>query len=192
MSDPDRSLARRARKGDAEALLDLYERHRRSLFGFLTRAARDRALAEDLFQEVWMKVIEKINQFEPERGTFRGWIFRIAANGLRDSARRAAVRRGPELDAPLGPGRDSLIDHTPSLQPDPERGGASLEALRALEAALGGLPPLQAAAVLLRHQQGMSYMEIADAIEVPVGTAKSMVHRGLAALREALPEWADG
>ena len=141
MSDPDPNLARRARQGDAEALLALYERHHRPLFGFLTRMARDRFLAEDLFQEVWMKVTEKIEQFDPEKGSFRGWIFRIAANGMRDSARRAAVRRGPDLDAPLGDGSETMVDQMPAPGPDPERGGTSLEARRALETALAGLPP---------------------------------------------------
>ena len=84
-----------------------------------------------------------------------------------------------------------MVDQMPAPGPDPERGGASREARRALEAALAGLPRAQAAAVLLRHQQGLSYVEIAAAIEVPVGTAKSMVHRGVAALRNVLPEWRD-
>jgi RNA polymerase sigma-70 factor (ECF subfamily) len=186
MSDPDLRLVRKARRGDSGALAALYERYRARLYGFLVREAGDPAQAEDLYQEVWMKVMGAIGGFESERGTFRAWLFRIAANAAVDERRRRRLRRGPELDAPLPSEEARMVDLIPSADPGPERRGAAGEEARTLARALAGLREEQRHAVLLRHQQGLSYPELARALSVPEGTAKSLVHRGVLALRQAV------
>lgn len=188
MSDPDLRLVRKARRGDRKALAALYERYRSRLFGFLVRSVRDRARAEDLYQEVWMKVIGAIESFETRKGTFRAWLFRIAANAAVDERRRAGVRQGPELDAPLPSEEGRAVDLIPSADPGPERWSLIEDQARALDGALAQLGDEQRSAVLLRHQQGLTYAELARALAVPEGTAKSLVHRGLAALRRTLGE----
>jgi RNA polymerase sigma-70 factor (ECF subfamily) len=192
MSDPDLRLVRRARRGDRRALASLYQRYRSRLFGFLARSVRDQALAEDLYQEVWMKVIGAIEGFRSEKGSFRAWIFRIAANAAVDERRRAALRRGPELDAPLPSDEGRVVDRIPSGDPGPERRSMIAIETRALDGALARLSDEQRCAVLLRHQQGLSYAELARALAVPEGTAKSLVHRGLKALRRTLGEASHG
>jgi len=108
MSDPDRTLADRAARGDRRALMELYERHRSRLFGYLTRSLGNATLAEDVFQDVWIKVMQKIGTYRPGTASFRAWLYRVASNAAVDRLRREAVRSGPELDAPVhdhGPGR---------------------------------------------------------------------------------------
>ena len=102
MTDPDHGLADRARRGDRQALATLYERYRRRLFGFLVRTTGAQGQAEDLFQEVWMKAIRAIRQYDPEKGPFKPWLFRIATNAVIDRSRRDAVQRGPEVNGPGG------------------------------------------------------------------------------------------
>jgi RNA polymerase sigma-70 factor (ECF subfamily) len=186
MDDLDRSLARKARRGNRRALASLYERYRSRVFGYLTKEMRDRETAEDVFQEVWMKVMQGIESYDANRGPFRAWLFRIAANAAVDRRRRDAIRQGDELDAPLENGEGRRVDLLPSNGPDPERLTASREAGLALGRRIEKLEARQRTAVLLRHQQGLSYTEISHAMAIPEGTAKTLVHRAVAVLRRAM------
>ncbi|GEM_PF-997262 len=192
MGDPDRELAGQARSGDRKALEALYERHKGPLLGFLTRTLGQKPPAEDVFQEVWMKVISGIGRFDSEKGRFKAWLFRIGANAAVDRIRREGLRKGPELDVPVsdrdidGPRR---IDRIESPEPDPARAGESHLLGAALDQALSGLPPFQRAAILLRHQQGMTTREVSETLGIPEGTVKSMIHRGFRTLRRNLSPW---
>jgi RNA polymerase sigma-70 factor (ECF subfamily) len=186
MADADHLLADRVRRGDRRALMKVYRQHRAALLGFLVKMLGDRATAEDVFQDVWMKVLQIASDYEPSRGTLRGWLFRIASNAAVDRMRRDAVRRGEELDAPVESGEARRIDFVASELPDPERRAASAESGEAIDRAMSSLSERQRTAVLLRHQQGLSYAEISGALGVPEGTAKTLVHRGVAILRSRL------
>jgi RNA polymerase sigma-70 factor (ECF subfamily) len=186
MDDLDRSLARKARRGNRRALGALYERYRNRVFGYLTREMRDRETAEDVFQEAWMKVMQGIERYDASRGPFRAWLFRIAANAAVDRRRRDAVRAGDELDAPVGDGDGRWADRLAADEPDPERLGTIHEATRRLNRCLGRLDTRQRTAVLLRHQQGLTYAEISRAMAIPEGTAKTLVHRAVHTLRRAM------
>jgi RNA polymerase sigma-70 factor (ECF subfamily) len=190
MSDPDRTLAERAGRGDRRALMELYERYRSRLFGYLTRSLGNATLAEDVFQDVWIKVMQKIGTYRPGTATFKAWLFRVAANTAIDRLRREAVRSGPELDAPVHDGDERRVDQVVSPQPGPDQAGIGKIFARDLTTALEELSPKQKAAVLLRHQQGLSYPEIARALAVREGTAKTLVHRGVLRLRVELSGWA--
>ena len=192
MTDPDLRLARKAGRGDRRALARLYETHKRRLMGYLVKILGTRELAEEVFQEVWIKVLHGIASYRPRQGgTFRAWLYRVASNAavdrLRYEARRPAAGGGREN------GADGIqeADRLPSPRPGPERQAAGRQMAAALGQALGRLTDRQRAAILLRHQQGLSYPEVADALGVPQGTAKTLVHRGVLALRgilEARPE----
>lgn len=190
MSDPDRTLAGRAARGDRRALMELYERHRSRLFGYLTRSLGNATLAEDVFQEVWIKVMQKIGTYRPGTASFRAWLYRVAANAAIDRLRREAVRSGPELDAPAHDGEERRVDQVASPEPGPEQAGIGRIFARDLTTALDQLSAKQKAAVLLRHQQGLSYPEISRALAVREGTAKTLVHRGVLRLRAELSGWA--
>lgn len=189
MSDPDRKLARKAGRGDRQALTELYDRYRSRIYGYLRRALRDPATAEDVFQEVWIKVMNGIDRYEPRRSTFRAWLFRVAANAAVDRVRRDAVRATDELDAPLAGSTERRIDRVPTADVPPDRQGDGHLFLDDLTAALGGLNARQRDAILLRHQQGLTYPEIAAALGVREGTAKTLVHRGIEKLRRRLAGW---
>jgi RNA polymerase sigma-70 factor (ECF subfamily) len=191
MTDPDRRLARKARRGDRQALCRLYERHKAALLGFLVRATGRPQVAEDVFQEVWVKVLQGIEGFDGRKGTFRSWLYRIASNAAVDRSRRDAVRSGPELDAPTDTTGATRLDRLESEDPGPAREGLSRVLGRDLDSALDTLGDRQRTAVLLRHQQGMTYSEVAASIGVAEGTAKSLIFRGVRALRVQLEDWTD-
>ncbi len=184
----DRKLAARARCGDRVALAALYERHKRCLLGFLYRAVGERALAEDVFQEVWIKVLQVIESFDPDRAPFRAWLFRIASNTAVDRLRHETVRRGASLDEPAVEGSGTRVDNLVSPEPGPDQWQAAGETGRALARSLASLPGPQRNAVLLRHQQGLSDAELSEALGVSEGAARALVHRGSATLRRALGE----
>ncbi len=186
----DRILVEEIQRGDRRRLAGLYERYSKRLYGYLLRLTRDEAAAEDVFQETWMKVIESIDAFDPARGSFRAWVFRIASNAVIDRARYEKVRRGRELDAPVSNEEDTRwIDHVPSPEIGPEGRAGAAEVGRAMTEALAGIPAVQRSAVLLRHQQGLSYRELAVVLGTPEGTAKVLVHRGVIVLRKRLAEY---
>jgi len=189
MTDPDRRLALEAAGGDRRALSRLYGRYRSRLLGFLVKQLRDRSAAEDVLQEVWIKVLRNVEGYRVDPGSFRAWLYRIAANAATDHARRARLRAGPELDAPAGDDGARIVDRLPSAAPGPEQRHVATRLGRDIERALEQLPERQRAAVLLRHQQGLSYAELAAVLSVPEGTAKTLVHRGVRWMREHLGEW---
>ena len=189
MTDPDLRLVRKAGRGDRRALARLYEAHRKRLMGYLVRILGRPQAAEDVFQEVWIKVLQGIDSYRPrEGGTFRAWLYRVAWNAavdrLRYEARRPAAGGGRED----GADRIEETDRLPSPRPGPERRAAGKQMAAALDQALARLNDRQRAAILLRHQQGMSYPEVAEALGVPQGTAKTLVHRGVLALRAILAD----
>jgi RNA polymerase sigma-70 factor (ECF subfamily) len=191
MTDPDRAMAGRAQSGDRQALVELYERHKARLLGFLVGTCGNRQQAEDAFQEVWVKVMRAIDSYDLTRSSFRAWLYRIARNTAIDLHRRETTRRGPELDAPVGDDGTTLIDLVPSSAPGPDTAAERSRMVDAVQGSLGRLSERWRTAVLLRHQQGLSYPEIASVLGVPEGTAKTLTHRGIVALRQDLAEWFD-
>ena len=191
MSDPDGKLVHRAAQGDRRALARLYERYRDRLLGYLVRQLPDRTQAEDVFQEVWIKVMRGLDSYRPGKASFRAWLFRVAGNAAIDRLRRDDVRKTEELDRPLGDDGSTQIDNLASADPDPERLGLASDLGQRLDGALEQLSTGQRSAILLRHQLGMTYAEIAATLEVAEGTAKTLVHRGLLRLRERMTEYRD-
>jgi len=192
MTDSDLKLARRAQQGDRQALEALYERYKERLLGYLHKMLGDRPAAEDVFHDVWIKVMNSLPNYRPTQGSFRPWLFRVAANASVDRLRRNKRRAGPNLDAPAGDGSsERVIDQVADEAPTPESATIGIEIAQDLDRQLALLPERQRNAVLLRHQQGMSYREISATLRVPEGTAKTLVHRGVQALRERLSNWSD-
>jgi RNA polymerase sigma-70 factor (ECF subfamily) len=192
MTDPDGLVAGRAASGDRQALAELYERHKGRLLGFLVKTCVNRQRAEDAFQETWMKVMRAIDTYDAGRSSFRAWLYRIARNAAIDLHRREVARRGADLDAPVGEEGARRIDSVPSDLPGPDALAERGRAIDDVYAALGRLSESRRTAVLLRHQQGLTYGEIASVLEVPEGTAKTLTHRAILALRDDLKEWFDG
>ena len=169
---------RRFQAGDVRAFEVLVRRHRTPVFSFLMRLTADRARAEDLCQEVFLKVV-KASAGWAERARFQTWLYAIARNLAVDESRRAAFRRAEPLDAPAAAAQASD-------DPAPDRSAAAALVRPKLEAALAALPPEQREVFLLREHAGLRFAEIAEVTGTPENTVKSRMRYALEALRTRL------
>lgn len=164
-ADPGRSR-------DADAFTEVVRAHGDVVFGFVLRRLGDRGIAEDLTQEVFLRAWRARGGFRGD-GSVRGWLCVIAANVVRDHVRRARRRPTEVLE--------------PEFMDMPDHGDAAAEyaagaAIAQLRAALSELPPRHREMFLLRERDGLSYKEIAAALDCPIGSVMS----GLARARERL------
>jgi RNA polymerase sigma factor (sigma-70 family) len=149
--------------------------HQDRLFTIAYRIGGDRSDAEELVQDTFVRAYRAIVGYPPARVRdlrLRGWLTTILLNAGRN---RNRVRRVSTVELVFEPGSEPVVD--PLTRRDERETWARL---------LAGLTPAQRTAVVLRHVDGLSYAEIAEAVGRPEGTVKAHVHRGLAALREAL------
>ncbi len=183
----DEALMLRYQAGDAGAFDLLYARHRGGLFRFITRQCRAREHAEELFQEVWVNLIQARERYRDE-AQFRTYLFTIAHNKLMDYFRRhgRVELRLYEFD-----GEESAVDQLatsrvdePMVRAESQQQGAAI--LRAIEA----LPAPQREAFLLHEEGGFSIEEIAATVGCNAETAKSRLRYAVAKLRESLREYA--
>lgn len=161
-------------------------RYERPVYALVVRMVREPTLAEDLAQEVFVKAFRALASYDPAR-KFSSWLFKIAHNTALDHLRRQELDTVP-LEAGVEDRRDwaeVLIDHAAV---DPEATAGRRDLARALERAVGRLRPEYRAAVLLRFQEGLSYQEIAEALDQPLGTIKTNLHRARKALAELMAE----
>jgi len=181
-SATDEALARQVQAGRVEALAPLVERHQRPLVNFIYRMTGDRALAEDLTQEAFLKATRAIHQYQPSR-PFKAWLYAIATNLARNYYGQAEYRH-----------TDSASDHeqaweaSPEPQPTPEARWVEVETTQAVQRALLGLPAHQRETLVLRYHQHLSLAEIAVLLNIPEGTVKSRLSLGLKRLRELLEQ----
>lgn len=165
-------------RGDAKAFGDLYARHRLSLYRFLMRHLRDSGTADELFQDVWQRVIAAREGWRPD-AAFRTWLLRIAHNRLADHWRALQHRPPPPVDA----------DERAARVPDPatpERELSDFEQRRRLQRAIEALPDEQRVVVVLRLEQELSLEEIAQVTGVGRETVKSRLRYAMDKLRAGL------
>lgn len=175
-SDEELMLAYGA--GDAAAFEALYSRHRGPLFRFLLRQSREHSLAEELYQDVWQRVITARERYRPE-AKFSTWLYQIAHNRLTDHWRAQAHRPAAPEDAV------ERAEREPDPQ-TPERQLSAFEERRRLQLALEELPADQREAVLLRLEQELSLEEIGKITGVGRETVKSRLRYALDKLRQRL------
>ena len=166
---------------DPDAVSDLVGRYQHRLYRFLVRMVQEPATAEDLFQQTWIRLLEKIGSYD-SRPNFEAWLFAIAHNLAIDHLRR---RREFSLDEADDSG------HTPS-----ERlrsgGRDALERLLEFErgelmaAAIAQLPPIHREVLTLRFEEEMKLEQIAEVAGIPLSTVKSRLHRALESLRRKI------
>jgi RNA polymerase sigma-70 factor (ECF subfamily) len=175
--DTDADDVARLRRGDASALAGLMERYQDRLFRSLVRLLGDEAVAEDVFQQTWIRAAERIGRYDAAR-PFGPWLLAVGRNLAIDELRR---RRPESLDeaaaepADPGAGHDDPLSHAVARQ----RQGRVAEAL----AALG---PLDREVLSLRFEEDLALPEIAARVDVPLPTAKARLYRALSRLRERL------
>lgn len=187
IDETSHALARRASNGDRCALEALLREHARAV-GEVCRALAGPEEGRDAAQEALEKIVTSIRVFDPQKGSFRAWALTIARNVSRDRLRRRGLERRLFED----PGDDGEA-RLRSEAPDAERIAFARIESRKLVAALDTLPEAMRLAVVLFHVHEASYEEIAAALDVPMGTVMTWLHRGRRRLRGALePASEDG
>jgi RNA polymerase sigma-70 factor (ECF subfamily) len=176
----DEPLAR-LRRGDWEALAEILPRYERRLYRFLFRMVGDPATAEDLFQQTWIRVMQKISSYRPEH-SFDSWVYSIAHNLAIDHLRR---KRELSLDFENEQG-DAPRDRLSSRDPDPLERLLEAERGSLLLAAMETLPAIHRAVLTLRFDEEMKLEEIAAVANIPLSTVKSRLSRALEGLRRKL------
>jgi RNA polymerase sigma-70 factor (ECF subfamily) len=164
--------------GDAQAFETLYGRHKGPLYRFLRRQVRDGALADELFQDIWQKVIVARTAWRPE-AAFSTWLYRIAHNRLTDHWRAARHRPAAPADAEL------RLEAIPDPE-TPERTLSDFEQRRRLQRALEELPEEQRAVLLLRLEQELTLEQIGEITGAGRETVKSRLRYAMDKLRARL------
>ena len=184
----DQEVVLLARSGREAAYRELIRRYERPVFALLFRMLRDRELAEDLSQETFIKALNAIESYRPEF-KFSSWIFKIANNAAIDHLRRReldtlSLDGSPHAETPeamqatalqIGARQESPLDTVEAKELGSE-----------IEAAIGLLRPEYRSCILLRHVEGRAYEEIAEILDLPLGTVKTYIHRARNELRVAL------
>lgn len=178
----DAELARDARSGSEAAYRELVARYATPAVNFIFRLVHDRALAEDLAQEGFLRVYQRLNTYDPER-KFSSWFFQVLRNVTIDYLR---VHRLPtaSLDALQEEGHPVAAVDRESASPEELAGRGELAS--AIGAALSRLRPDYREVVVLRYQEGLTQPEIAEILGLPAGTVKTYLHRARKELAEIL------
>jgi RNA polymerase sigma-70 factor (ECF subfamily) len=186
----DEALMAAYQKGDLTAFGELFERHEKRLWNFLRRFVRDKATAEDLLQEVFLRVVKSAVQWQPS-AKVSTWLFTIARNLCTDQARRAEFRQAESLDqAKAGEDGSGLrrIDRVAADSGDAEKEAMGHEIASLVDRAVGELPVEQREVFLMREVMDMSFAEIAAQVGASEPTVKSRMRYALQRLRSRLGE----
>lgn len=184
----DQEVVERARLGREDAYRELLRRYQRPVFSLIYRMVRDRELSEDLAQETFVKVLNALDSYRPEF-KFSSWIFKIANNAAIDHLRRRqldtlSLEGSPEATSP-----DRVEATALQLADRAETPLDELEARElgsAIERAIGRLRPEYRSCIILRHIEGRPYEEIAEILDLPLGTVKTYIHRARNELKDVL------
>ncbi|MFY2557740.1 RNA polymerase sigma factor [Corallococcus terminator] len=177
--------------GDARAFEALVRRHRTPVFNFILRFVGQRARAEDVLQETWLKVVRSAGEYQA-KARFTTWVYTIARNLCVDSARKESYRQAASLESPVsgvdGEEGRTLSEALPDSGASPERGAYNARLRPLLERALASLPEEQREVFILREYSGIPFKDIADVTGVSENTVKSRMRYALDGLRRRLAE----
>lgn len=180
----DAELVRKSLTGDQRACRDLVLRYQRPVFSVLMRVVRRAEDAEDLAQETFVRMFRALDRYDPER-PFTAWLFTIATRLAIDHLRRRRVQTVSLTVTQPGSTEERDIDvEDPGLKPDEVTSNAEEE--RSTQDLIDSLPEHYRIVVLLRHQQDLSYEEIAQALNLPLGTVKARIHRARELLKKRI------
>jgi RNA polymerase sigma-70 factor (ECF subfamily) len=174
----DGDLALRLQRRDPQALAELYDRYGRLTYGLILRLVRDHGVAEDLVQESFLRVWNRVHGFDAEKGAIGPWLLAIARNQAIDYLRSATGRARNVLE-------QEASDH-PALFTDMEKGILTSDRARRVTSAMERLTPHLRQVLELAYFEGMSQAEIAERLGQPLGTVKTWVRVALKTLRDAL------
>lgn len=196
MTDPttpsDEALLARYRRGEVEAFRTLVRRHQRPLYNFALRQVRTPSTAEDIVQDVFVRIVQNVETFK-EESRFTTWAYTIARNLCIDHLRKRVHRRHASLDAANGPDSDAapLGERVPASRPPPDRNVIGRQLQGHIAAAVEALPEDQREVFLMRQVGELPFKEIAEIIGVSENTVKSRMRYALERLQTALEEFED-
>jgi RNA polymerase sigma-70 factor (ECF subfamily) len=182
-------LAAQCMAGDQRAWNQLVNGQHKRVYAICYRFTGDATEAEDITQDVFLKVYRNLSSFDPEKGAFHTWITTLTRNLLVDNYRRTRLDRATDsLDASLSTDDDgpSMSDRLADTRQNQEQRYAGLELQATIQNALQKLSPELREAVILRDLEDMDYKEIAVVLKIPEGTVKSRISRGRAELARLL------
>ena len=195
----DKTLADAA-QGSGEAWAKLVRSYSGRVYGLLLKQCRDRELAEELTQETFVKVVQKLTQHDGyrEQGKFEPWLFRIAMNNLRDEMRRrgrqarpmdmgpAATASSNENPSAWAKAQDGIIAGGPWMPEQPFEQLQRAEQVGLLKQAIASLSDADQEVLHLRHTAGLSFAQIAETLDQPLGTVLARGHRALGKLKKLM------
>jgi len=169
----------------ADAMGTLYDRYSRPVYSVFLRVTRDTALAEDLVQELFLRVWNQARAYNPQKGSLGVWILFIARNMAIDYVRSARAR----FSAKLRPMEEA--EYRPATDPSRNDPESTIDDLRTVQSAFSYLNQNQKQVLELAYFEGLSQTEIAAKLEEPLGTVKSWMRSGLSRLRDAIGRGGD-
>ncbi|MEE8250592.1 MAG: sigma-70 family RNA polymerase sigma factor [Gemmatimonadales bacterium] len=184
----DQEVVEWALKGNERACRELVRRYERPVFSLVFRMVRHRERAEDLTQETFVKALNALESYRPDY-KFSSWIFKIANNAAIDHLRRKELETLSIDGAPDADSADTARESALQLRDAGESPLDELEARElgsAIERAIGQLRPEYRSCIILRHVEGYPYEEIAELLELPLGTVKTYIHRARNELKQVL------
>jgi RNA polymerase sigma-70 factor (ECF subfamily) len=184
----DEELLARFRQGQMDAFGALLKRYERELYGYLRRYLGDSELAEDVFQNTFLQLYVKSGQYEEGRPV-RPWLYTIATHQAIDALRRNGRHQALSLNQQQQEMRDgevgTLLELLESRGPSPVDMAEGEERKRRVRATVDKLPEFLRQVVILTYYQGLKYREVADVLDIPVGTVKSRLHAALIKLHDS-------
>lgn len=174
----DQAALERMARGDQAGLAEIYDRHGRLVYSLALRIVRDRGDAEDVTQDVFVQAWRQASRFDTTRGNVAAWLLTMARSRAIDLIRRRRVR--PQ------PGADDMVMETKDASPAPDVQFEWVQRAEVIQEAMGALPLLQRLAIELAFFEGLTQAEIAEQLEVPLGTVKTRIRQGLLKLRDRL------
>jgi RNA polymerase sigma factor (sigma-70 family) len=187
--DPDYTIVERCLSGDAAAWEDLVRTHTRRVYGLCYRFTGKDAEAQDLTQDVFLRVFRALGSFRSTEGSFTTWLARLTRNLLIDHYRRTRNERVTDSIEEQLPRIEGRTGDGVSAPRRPDSAVAGREASELLQGALGKLSPELRETIILRDLQEMEYREIAEVLAIPEGTVKSRLNRGRAELARLLKKY---
>lgn len=179
-------LIKRALNGEEKAYTDIVARFREQIFHFIFRMVKDRAQAEDLTQETFIKAFRALASFNSNYA-FSTWLYKIAANNCIDYFRKKKLAT-TSIDTPIKAKNGELKRDFPNHEQGPESELISKEQTSQIHQAIESLPPKYKQAIVLRHRQDKSYEEIAEELAIPLGTVKVRIFRAREMLKARMKD----
>jgi RNA polymerase sigma factor (sigma-70 family) len=184
--EEDIQLVAKARSGDERAYRTLLQKYERAVFSICLRMVRNRDEASDLSQESFIKVFNSLDRYNPEFA-FSSWLFKITSNLCIDYLRKRRIATFA-MDDPIDGDKGEIQRQYVAPGPTPEETYIRGEKVRRLEEAIAALPEHYRIMLVLRHQEDLSYEEIADTLAIPLGTVKARIHRAREMLKGLLDD----